>query len=410
MLTKSPGDAPQTSRRGACDLATKLAETKLPGPAAFLDAADAPPVKEKQPLASVIQQKGFLQIRSYIPTKWKEALRRTIYLPKFAAKRFVARQAAARKMKRIDDRDIPLAPTEIRAFMVVRNETLRLPFMLRHYFERGVNRIFVLDNDSTDDTRSIVLSFDNTHLFHTTDIFAHKAAWVDLLLRRYGDGCWCLVVDADEMIVYPDFEMVSLRELCNFLDRECFDALDCVLLDMYPDRPLSEIKYTQGTDLVQIAAWFDESSYTELRAAPSDWHDSNILHQGPLRLFGGMRERVFGVQACVSKVPLVKFRKSIALSLGTHMIQGARVADLRGALLHFKFLDDFAAKAQRESAREQYWNKAQEYKDYASVLCRDPNINFMSPISEKFVSSSQLVTLAVMRTSTRFVEYVATRY
>jgi hypothetical protein len=339
--------------------------------------------------------------------KWKEALRKAIYLQKFAAKRSVARHAAARKIKRIDDRNIPLARTEIRAFMIVRNEALRLPFMLQHYFERGVDRIFVLDNDSTDDTRSIALSFDNTHLFHTKDIFAHKGAWVDLLLRRYGDGCWCLVLDADEMIVFPDFEIVSLRELCNFLDRESFDALDCVLLDMYSDRPLSEIiKYTQGTDPLEIASWFDRPSYIELGTGPSDWHVENILHQGP-RLYGGVRERVFGVRACLSKVPLVKFRNSIALSLGSHLIQGARVADLRGALLHFKFLNDFAAKVQSEIAREQYWNGAQEYKGYGAVLSLDSNINFMSPMSEKFVSSSQLVTLGVMKTSARFEEYRA---
>ena len=82
---------------------------------------------------------------------------------------------------------------------------------------------------------------------------------------------------------------------------------------------------------------------------------------------------------------------------------------LRGALLHFKFLDDFAVNVQREIAREQYWNKGQEYKGYGAVLSRDPCLNFMSPISEKFVSSSQLVTLGVMKTSTKFVEYQATR-
>lgn len=351
-----------------------------------------------------------VQIRRYIPTRWKEALRGTIYLPKFAAKRFVARQAAGRKIKRIDDRNIPRLRTELRAFMVVRNEALRLPFMLRHYFERGVDRIFVLDNDSTDDTRSIVLSFDNTHLFHTKDIYTHQGAWVDLLLRRYGDGCWCLVLDADEMIVYPDFEIVSLRELCNFLDGECFDALDCVLLDMYPDKPLGEVRYTQGTDPLQIASWFDKASYNGFGTGPWYSHDWNILHQGPVRLLGGMRKRVFDIEACVSKVPLVKFRNSIALSAGAHFIQGARVADLRGALLHFKFLDDFVANAQKEVAREQHWNKAQEYKGYVAVLSRDPNLNFMSSISERFVSSSQLVALGIMKTSTRFVEYGATRY
>jgi hypothetical protein len=229
----------------------------------------------------------FGKLRAYVPTRWKEAVRKAVYLQKFAMKRFIARHAAARKIRRIDDRHIPLDRTEIRAFMIVRNEALRLPFMLQHYFERGVDRIFVLDNDSTDDTRSIALSFHNTHLFHTKDIFSHKAAWIDLLLRRYGDGCWCLVLDADEIIVYPDFEIVSLKGLCNFLDRESFDALDCVLLDMYPDKPLSEIKYTQGTDPLQIASWFDKASYIEFGAGPSVWHDQNILHQGPSRLSGG---------------------------------------------------------------------------------------------------------------------------
>ena len=347
------------------------------------------------------------KVKGYVPSTWKEGLRRRIYLQKFAAKRLIARHTAARKIQRIDGRNIPLVRTEIRAFMIVRNEALRLPFMLKHYFERGVDRIFVLDNDSTDDTRSIVLSFKNTHLFHTKDIYAHQGAWIDLLLRRYGNGYWCLVLDADEMIVYPDFEIVSLRELCNFLDKESFNALDCLLLDMYPDRGLSKIKYIQGTDPLQIASWFDfdKASYTGFGAGQWYSHEWNILHQGPVRFSGGMRKRVFGVQACVSKVPLVKFRNSIALSAGAHLIQGARVADLRGALLHFKFLDDFTANVQREVGREQHWNYAEEYKGYSAVLSLERDLNFMSPISTKFISSSQLVTLGVMKSSEKFVEY-----
>jgi len=291
--------------------------------------------------------------------------------------------------------------------MIVRNESLRLPFMLRHYFDRGIDRIFVLDNDSSDDTRSIVLSFENTHLFYTRDVYAHQGAWADFLLRRYGVGHWCLVVDADEMIVYPDYEIVSLRELCNFLDIESFDALDCVLLDMYPDRPLSEIEYLQGTDPLQTAAWFDRPSYTEFGAGPWYCHEWNILHQGPLRLAGGVRKRVFGVTPCVSKVPLVKFRREIALSAGTHLIQSAQVADLRGALLHFKFLNDFAFKLRRDIEIARHWHHyhAEENEAYRAGLNLTPSLNFISPISEKFVSSSQLVKLGIMKTSTRFLEY-----
>ena len=287
--------------------------------------------------------------------------------------------------------------------MVVRNESLRLPFMLDYYFKQGVDRIFVLDNDSSDDTRSIVLSHDKTHLFHTKDIYAHHGSWIDLLLRRYGTGCWCLVVDADEMFVYPEYETISLKEWCYFLDHESFDALDCVLLDMYPDRPLSEIEYEQGVNPLQIARWFDESSYIEDRAGPQYVPEMDILHQGPSRFWGGMRKRVFDVLPCVSKFPLIKFKKSMFLSRGTHWIQGARVADLRGALLHFKYLSDFAHHVEQEVARGQRVDgNEREYNEYSMVLRRFPELNLRADVSVEFHGTRQLVVLGIMKRSQAF--------
>jgi hypothetical protein len=348
------------------------------------------------------------EIKNRVPARWKQELRHAIYLYKFAVKRSLARRKAARQISRIDNRNIPLVPgTEIRGFMIVRNESLRLPFILKYYFSLGVDRIFVLDNDSSDDTRSIVLSFENTHLFHTKDIYAHQGTWMDLLLRRYGGGCWCLVVDADEMLIYPDFETVSLRQLCNFLDQESFDALDCVLLDMYPDRPLTEIKYEQGTDPLQIAPWFDRSSYGEGYVGRHYLHDQSIFYEGPSRLFGGVRKRVFDANPCVSKVPLVRFDNSMFLSPGTHFIQGARVADLRGALLHFKYLDDFLQNVKQEVARGQRsFGNDLEYNRYLTVLSRFPNLCLRADVSVEFTESTQLVNFGIMKRSQAFDAFI----
>src|SRR5206468_3189906 len=104
---------------------------------------------------------------------------------------------------------------------------------------------------------------------------------------------------------------------------------------------------------------------------------------------------------CVSKFPLVKFNKSLFLSTGLHWIQGARVSDIRGVLLHFKFLDDFIENVKREAAREQYWNGASEYKGYLSILNRCPDLSFHSATSAKFKGSEQLVALGIMQTSGR---------
>jgi hypothetical protein len=57
---------------------------------------------------------------------------------------------------RIDTRTITDCLGEIRAFMTVRNEILRLPQTLAHYRKIGVARFFIVDNGSTDGTREIL--------------------------------------------------------------------------------------------------------------------------------------------------------------------------------------------------------------------------------------------------------------
>lgn len=328
------------------------------------------------------------------------AAKRLKHQLEYAVRRSLSRNYVSRQIRKIDSISVPANPDEIRLFMVVRNESLRLPFTLEYYFSRGVDRIFVLDNDSSDDTASIVLSHKNAHLFHTKDKYRHQAYWIDFLLRRYGVGHWCLVVDADEMLVYPFCESLSLRQLCSFLDKERYETLDCVLLDMYPDIPPDRVVYKRGTDPLLVAPWFDRGPYVSWAAGPLFIDEYQIIYEGPERFFGGMRKRIFGVtDPCISKFPLIKFSKSMFVSSGTHFIEGAHAADIRGALLHFKYLNDFSGRVREEVAREEHWQKATEYKDYLRTLNDSPHINLCSSLSERFVDSNQLVSLGIMKTS-----------
>src|ERR1044071_3643823 len=56
------------------------------------------------------------------------------------------------ELTRIDQRPIPDNFQEIRAFMMVWNESIRLESTLRHYRQLGVHRFFVVDLGSTDGT------------------------------------------------------------------------------------------------------------------------------------------------------------------------------------------------------------------------------------------------------------------
>jgi glycosyltransferase involved in cell wall biosynthesis len=313
--------------------------------------------------------------------------------------RVVARRKAGRVISKIDSRPIPKSTNELRAFIVARNESLRLPFLLDSYFSRGVDRIFVLDHNSSDDTGSIVLSYKNTHLFCTCDTFRNKQYWIEFLLGLYGRKHWCLIVDADEIFLYPHYERVTLKQLCGFLDRERFNAVDCVLLDMYPNVPLNQVHYTRGNDPLLIASWFDNGGFEALPRGPIYYKEDNLVHEGPETIIGGMRKRVFGVNAWMSKFPLVKFKSSMSLAVGTHIIQGARVANIRGAVLHFKFLQDFVSNVEREAARKQYWNDSAEYQQYKAVTSKSQALNLYASVSTKFEGSKQLLDLGILKTS-----------
>jgi hypothetical protein len=232
-----------------------------------------------------------------------------------------------------------------------------------------------------------------------------------LLLRRYGVGHWCLIVDADEVLIYPYYESIGLRQLCTFLEKERANAMDSILLDMYPDTALDAIRYKEGTDPLLIAQYFDSASDTSEVGGPQKyvverWADRStfgkLIYEGPPRIFGGMRKRVFGLNPCLSKFPLVKFDRSLFLSLGAHFIEHARAAEIRGALLHFKYLHDFGERVKEAVTEGEYWQNAIEYKEYLQLLNRFPDLKLSSATSQKFSDSNQLVDLGIMKTSRRF--------
>lgn len=148
-----------------------------------------------------------------------------------------------------------------------------------------------------------------------------------------------------------------------------------------------------------VASCFDAGPYTtELKKnyVPA-WE---MYHSGPELIYGGMRQRVFGIKPCLSKFALFKFSKNIYLSPGTHFIEGAHVAEIQGALLHFKYLHDFLPRVKEETAREEHWQNAKEYKAYLKTIGGTAP-DFHAPASVKYSGSGQLVDLGLMKSSPR---------
>jgi hypothetical protein len=310
-------------------------------------------------------------------------------------------------LARIDKRAIAARPDEVRLFLVARNETLRLPYFLDYYTQRGVDRMFVVDNNSHDGTPELLLERPNVHVFSTCQGHHEGQSgrlWLLPLLARFGLGHWCVIVDADELLAYPNWEQLSIRDVCTFFDGIGAEALYCCLLDMYSECAVARAAYTPGADPFGVCPYFD----IEYEQVIGTFHDRSTGQSYPINThIGGMRRRIFGIDPYCSKVPLVKYKKDIILARGWHNTIGARQSPLQGVVFHFKYFHDFSERCMREAERPARINVAHEYRAYADEVRRNPNLTLHYSGSERFHNSQQLVDLDIMRSTPSFDRFAS---
>lgn len=334
-----------------------------------------------------------------------------------------------------DEGDLPSVAahdsSEVRLFCVAYNEALRLPAFLDYYRRLGVGRFFIIDNKSTDGTAELLAAQDDVQTFRTTQSFAaaHSGIdWTNRLLQKYGAGHWCLVADSDELLTYPDSETVQLPDFCAALERDGAQAMQVLLLDMYSDKPMAEIGYRAGEDLIKACPYFD-GDYRFVPRIVSPWDKA----YPPLEPLGGPRTRLFFprqyglgalpragiklvyrlVKPCVKrgwlnprylptaapqmfKTPLFKGGNGVRL-ITNHRTIPLPLAKTTGALLHFKYLDDFATKVAAAVSSGQFFGGSIEYICYNKRLQRNPQFTFMYPGSKRYDNSDSLIKAGLIR-------------
>ena len=235
-------------------------------------------------------------------------------------------------MNRIDDKVIPEDKNEVRLFMVGIDAAELIPHLFKHYFNIGVDRIFYIDNDSTDDSLDILAKYEKVHVWLQDEPFSgygtpakSGAAWMESLMRDHGVGNWCLLADTDELFVYPGFESRSIREFVAEQDSNEYDCITADFIDMYSDKKVK--------DTIIDGSLLETCPYTD-------------------RDGGSCRERVLGFKPEMVKMPLFRFTTAITVNPGFHEVLGfQRMSDVKCTVLHFKFLSGLPARL------EAHWHK-----------------------------------------------------
>ena len=306
-------------------------------------------------------------------------------------------------LRAVTDRTASIQPTDILLCAAIRNEASRLPYLLTYYRALGVQHFLFIDNGSTDDSEQILSGQGDCSLWHTGASYkssGYGMDWINGILARHGRGHWVLTVDADEFFVYPHMDARPLRALTDWLTASRRRAFGAMLIDLYSDGPIAANACPPGQSPLSVLTHFDSGNYSYRRNA----HYRNLWIQG------GPRQRVFfadlpGDAPALNKVPLVRWTSRSVYISSTHTLLPRRLNEVydekggehaSGALLHTKFLSDFARKAREEADRGEHYADGWEYRIYVDKL--DETANLWTPHSTRYTDWRQLDGLGLIST------------
>ncbi|SPF79371.1 glycosyltransferase family 2 protein [Pseudoprimorskyibacter insulae] len=328
------------------------------------------------------------------PTPW------TAYKLRLKRRRLLWRSFRSRHVLRpVADRTSGIKPPDILCFMTVKNEAQRLPYVLQHHRALGVAQFLIVDNNSTDDTRALLQSQPDVSLWQTGASYRGSrfgVDWMTWLLIRYGHGHWCLTIDADELLIYPDCDRADLPELTAHLAATGQTGLSALMLEMYPKGRLQDQTYRAGQNPTEVLTHFDPYGYRAQRQQPM----RNLWVQG------GPRDRVFFAEApdmapTLNKIPLIHWNRRYAYVNSTHAALPPHLNDVfgpaqvSGALLHTKFLPEVVDRSADPDHRAQHFNRPDQFGDYFDGLAANPDL--WCPESLRYTGPKQLEDLGLMQ-------------
>lgn len=303
---------------------------------------------------------------------------------------------------------IPLQKDQAVVTCVVRNGAYFIDSFIQHYQAMGFAHIFFMDNGSSDATIEIAKSYRNVSISRSTlPINSYQRLFKRYLAERSGKGGWCLDADIDELFDYPLSDAVDLQSFLSYLNDSRYTAVITQMLDMFAKTfpPSSD---SRG-DLQRLYTFYDLSAVRH-----TDYGNAELVRRfasantvdsaGAELLWGGIREALYGNHCLLTKHSLF-YPAAIEAFPHIHMVNGARVADVSGILLHYKLTANAMEMAIQN--RDHFTQNSDSYGAFVEVLKKQqlPNLNGHS--AKRFVNVQDLEKERFVRVPRKYREYAA---
>ena len=267
--------------------------------------------------------------------------------------------------------------------LCVKNDLKRLQMLVEHYKTVGVEKIAVLDNNSSDGTFEWIVEQQDIDVYRTTEKYktAVKEGWINRLVSYYGFDRWYIPTDSDELVVWIGMEKHDVSELVSYAEKHGYKRLKALTLDTYTDKEL----FALSDDIRKDYRFVDSNTYftQEVRAG------THTIQQ----FFGGPRYRLMDITVPLSKYPLVYFEKG-TISVSAHFLfpheLNNEVPCLLG-ILHYKFIDkDFQEFKRRAASNSGFSSKGLHYKKMIDYIDKNESLSFIYDGTVEYKDSNDL--------------------
>lgn len=269
-------------------------------------------------------------------------------------------------------RTVETSADDLVVVCTVRNGASYVEEFVDHYRSLGATHIVFLDNGSTDATLDRARACDRTTVLQSTVPFgSYQMAMKRYLLSRFGGTNWVLCADIDEFLDYPYSGHVPLNAFLRYLNANDYTAVALQMLDMLPNRPLSEID--SDVAFREAHVHYDVSNVSTVAYEANPWMHGNEVANDDLRTHReGVRNDLFDMKPnrpLLTKHTLLRFADGLRpADVRLHHVDHARIAGVSGVLYHYKFRAGFEAYARRAVEEGHFANDSEEYRSYLDTL------------------------------------------
>ncbi len=307
--------------------------------------------------------------------------------------------------------EVTYTTDELVVLCLVRNGRPYVRSFVEHYSSMGAKHTVFLDNGSTDGTVKALEGYDNVTVLRSSLPFKrYQMLMKRYLIERFGRGRWTLSVDMDELFDYPYSDVVSLGSLLRYLKEGSYTAVVAQMLDMFPERPISDAASNEDEPLKGVHRFYDISNVREQNYwdFPFVSGVGNVLANEEIGIYrDGIQNTLFGTLPALTKHPLIFLDGEVKpVDRSAHSVSNARVADLTCVLFHYKFTDYLYELIRDAARRENYMRDSGKQKKWLKVLEETPELLIKGDTSRELKDVNDLVENGFLTVSKEYMSWV----